>query len=42
MHTKVNQIPGRTVLDATGSVVGRVTATLVDMETWVVDTLRVG
>ena len=41
MHTKVNRIPGRTVLDATGSVVGRVTRTLVDMETWVVDTLRV-
>jgi sporulation protein YlmC with PRC-barrel domain len=41
MHRKLSQLPRRTVIDATGRLVGRVTATLVDMETWVVDTLRV-
>ena len=41
MHRKMNDLPRRTVVDATGRVLGRVKAVLVDMETWVVDTLRV-
>ena len=41
MHRKMNDLPRRTVLDATGRVLGRVKAVLVDMETWAIDTLRV-
>ena len=41
MHRKMKDLPRRTVVDATGRVLGRVKAALVDMETWVVDTLRV-
>jgi sporulation protein YlmC with PRC-barrel domain len=41
MHRKMNQLPRRLVLDATGRVIGRVQAALVDLETWAVDTLRV-
>lgn len=42
MHSKLDELPGRTVLDANGRVLGRVRAALVDMETWLIDTLRVG
>jgi sporulation protein YlmC with PRC-barrel domain len=41
MHRKMNELPRRVVLDATGRRLGRVKAALVDMETWLVDTLRV-
>jgi sporulation protein YlmC with PRC-barrel domain len=41
MYVPLDRLRGRTVLDATGSILGRVKAPLVDLETWVVDTLRV-
>jgi sporulation protein YlmC with PRC-barrel domain len=41
MHLQLNEIPRRLVLDATGCVLGRVKTPLVDMETWLVDLLRV-
>jgi len=41
MHVRLDELRGRTVLDANGRVIGRVRAALVDMETWLVDTLRV-
>src|SRR5260221_13297895 len=41
MHVQLDKLPGRTVLDATGAVLGRIKAPLVDMETWLVDTLLV-
>jgi sporulation protein YlmC with PRC-barrel domain len=41
MYTRLDRLAGRMVLDATGSMLGRVKAPLVDMETWLVDTLRV-
>jgi sporulation protein YlmC with PRC-barrel domain len=41
MYVRLDRLSGRTVLDATGVVVGHVKAPLVDMETWLVDTLRV-
>jgi len=41
MHVRFDELQGRTVLDANGRVLGRVKAALVDMETWVVDTLRI-
>jgi sporulation protein YlmC with PRC-barrel domain len=41
MHLRLDDLPGRTVLDATGYVLGRIKAPLVETETWLVDTLRV-
>ena len=41
VHIKMGDLPGVTVLDTTGHVLGRVKAALVDMETWLIDTLRV-
>jgi sporulation protein YlmC with PRC-barrel domain len=41
MHIGVDELPGLQVFDANGRAIGRVIAALVDMETWVVDTLRV-
>jgi len=41
MHLELNELPRRTVLDASGMVVGVIAAPVVDTETWVVDTLRV-
>jgi sporulation protein YlmC with PRC-barrel domain len=41
MYTRLDRLAGRMVLDATGTMLGRVKAPLVDMETWLVDTLRV-
>jgi len=41
MHLKLADLPGRPVLDANGEVIGDIKAPLVDMETWLVDTLRV-
>ena len=41
MHVKLDELRGRTVLDANGRVMGRVRAALVDMETWLIDTLRI-
>ena len=42
MHVKLNELPGVKVFDANGREIGRVKAALVDMETWQVDTLRIG
>jgi sporulation protein YlmC with PRC-barrel domain len=42
MHTMLNELRGRKVFDANGRVIGRVRAALVDMDTWLVDTLRIG
>ena len=42
MHVKLDELAGIKVFDANGRVVGRVKAALVDMETWLVDTLRIG
>jgi len=42
MHVKLNELPGVKVFDANGRQIGRVKAALVDMETWVIDTLRIG
>ena len=41
MHVKLDELRGRKVFDANGREIGRVNAALVDMETWVVDTLQV-
>ena len=41
MYVPLERLRGRTVLDARGSILGRVRAPLVDLETWLVDTLRV-
>lgn len=41
MHIRLDELPGRAVLDANGRVVGRVKAALVDVETWLIDTLRI-
>ena len=41
MRIKLNELPGRTVLDANGRLLGRVKVPMVDMETWLVDTLRI-
>lgn len=41
MHVQLRELPGRLVIDATGAVLGRIKAPMVDMETWLVDTLRV-
>ena len=41
MHVKLSELRGRTVFDANGRTIGRVSTPLVDMETWLVDTLRI-
>ena len=41
MYVPFDRLSGRTVLDATGTILGRIKAPLLDMETWLVDTLRV-
>ncbi|HEX3904059.1 MAG TPA: PRC-barrel domain-containing protein [Polyangia bacterium] len=41
MHVKLDELRGKRVFDANGRLVGRVQAALVDMETWLVDTLRI-
>jgi sporulation protein YlmC with PRC-barrel domain len=40
MHVRLDELRGRKVFDANGREIGRVKAALVDMETWLVDTLR--
>ena len=42
MHVKLDELPGVKVFDANGRAIGRVKAALVDMETWLVDTVSVG
>jgi len=42
MHVKLDELAGLKVFDANGRVIGAVKAALVDMETWQVDTLRIG
>ena len=42
MHVKLDELRGRKVFDANGREIGRVKAALVDMETWLVDTLQIG
>lgn len=41
MHVQLRELPGRMVIDATGALLGRIKAPMVDLETWLVDTLRV-
>jgi sporulation protein YlmC with PRC-barrel domain len=41
MHVQLRELPGRLVIDATGALLGRIKAPMVDMETWLVETLRV-
>ena len=41
MHVEVDELRGVKVFDANGRAIGRVKAALVDMETWLVDTLRI-
>jgi sporulation protein YlmC with PRC-barrel domain len=41
MYIPLERLRGLTVIDASGTILGRVRAPLVDLETWVVDTLRV-
>ena len=41
MHIKLDELRGKKVFDANGRAVGRVQAALIDMETWLVDTLRI-
>jgi sporulation protein YlmC with PRC-barrel domain len=41
MHSRLDELRGKKVFDANARAVGRVQAVLVDMETWVVDTIRV-
>jgi sporulation protein YlmC with PRC-barrel domain len=41
MHIQLSELSGRLVLDATGEILGRVKFPMVDMETWLVDSLRV-
>jgi len=40
MYVPLDNLRGRTVLDAKGAIHGRVRTPLVDLETWAVDTLR--
>ena len=42
MHVELDELRGVKVFDANGRAIGRVKAALVDMETWLVDTLRIG
>ncbi|HVR63805.1 MAG TPA: PRC-barrel domain containing protein [Polyangia bacterium] len=41
MHVQLEKLRRRRVVDATGTIVGRVREPLVDMETWLIDALRV-
>ncbi len=41
MHVRLDELAGVKVFDANGRTVGSVKAALVDMETWLVDTLRI-
>ncbi|HSY38707.1 MAG TPA: PRC-barrel domain-containing protein [Polyangia bacterium] len=41
MHVRLDELRGKKVFDANGRVVGRVHAALIDMETWLVDTMRI-
>ena len=41
MHVKLDELRGTKVFDANGRALGRVNAALVDMETWLIDTLRI-
>ena len=41
MHSKLAELRGKKVFDVNGRAIGRVQAALVDMETWLVDTLRI-
>jgi sporulation protein YlmC with PRC-barrel domain len=41
MYVPLDRLRGRTVLDTKGAILGRVRAPLVDLDTWMVDTLRV-
>jgi len=41
MHVRLDELRGKNVFDANGRVVGRIHAALIDMETWLVDTMRI-
>ena len=42
MHVELDELRGVKVFDANGRAIGRVKAAMVDLETWLVDTLRIG
>lgn len=39
-HTTLDELPGRSVIDSTGRVIGQVACALVDLESWAVEALR--
>jgi sporulation protein YlmC with PRC-barrel domain len=41
MRVRLGNLSGRLVLDATGAILGRTRAPLVDLETWSIEALRV-
>ena len=41
MDVRLDELRGKNVFDANGRSVGRVHAALIDMETWLVDTMRI-
>ena len=41
LRISLDELPGRSVLDSTGRVIGRVDRVMIDLETWAVDSLRV-
>ena len=41
MHARLDELRGKNVFDANGRIVGRVHAALIDMETWLIDTMRI-
>jgi sporulation protein YlmC with PRC-barrel domain len=41
MHIRLDKLSGRTILDVNGTVLGRLKAPLVDMETWQIEALRI-
>jgi sporulation protein YlmC with PRC-barrel domain len=41
MHIALDELPGRSVLDATGRVLGQVDGLMLDTQSWAVESLRV-
>ena len=39
-HTTLDELPGRSVIDSTGRVIGQVACAPVDLESWAVEALR--
>jgi sporulation protein YlmC with PRC-barrel domain len=41
LRMALDELPGRSVLDSTGRVIGRVDRVMIDLESWAVESLRV-